>query len=270
MGVAEASAERYSDPMHVGAYLEAEWGDKLRHLMPPSPDSGKLFEPCTSSFYREVAEFAREAIGERNIETACDVGCATGRFLYEFSRLFPRLTDLLGVEPSPVFTDYARKFLLGEGDALSDWVPVPGSPVRPVYIKLSEDFFASVRVGEDAARALSVFTGMGEDAPRPEEYFDVLFCLNVVDRHPNPGSLVKRLGTLLQDGGLFFIASPMDWDRRFTPREHWVGELSELFDKGGWEQAGVRDIEYPFRYTVRYMPEYISQVVCMRKTGGGG
>jgi len=269
MGVAEASAERYADPMRVGAYLEAEWGDKLSRLMPP-PSSGKLFAPCASSFYREVAEFAREVVGGREVETACDVGCATGRFLYEFSTLFPRLTDLLGVEPSHVFTDYARKFLLGEGDGLSDWAPVPGSPVAPAYIKLTEDFFASVRVGGDAAKTLSVFTGMGEDTPRPEKHFDVLTCLNVVDRHPNPSSLVKTLGRLLKEGGLFFIASPMDWDKRFTPPEHWVADLSELFEKGGWEKAGERDIEYPFRYTARRMALFVSQVVCMRKTGGDG
>lgn len=267
MSVAEASMERYSNPMRVGAYMEAEWGDKIStHVQTPAT-SEKLFGPCISKFYRDVAEYAQEVLTGAEITTACDIGCATGRLLYELVNLFPGLTDVVGVEPSPVFTDYARKFLLRQGDTRSDWVPMPSSPTKPAYVKLTQEFYDSVAVAGNAAQALNIYTGMGEDTPRPENYFDVIFCLNVVDRHPNPRALVEKLGLLLREGGLFFLASPMEWDKRFTPRELWVEDLSLLFAASWWEKKYVRDIAYPFRHTARYKSEYISQVLCMKRKG---
>ncbi len=270
MSVAEASRERYSDPVRVGEYMEAEWGDKIAAHVPTPATPEKLFGPCISTFYQDVAEFAREVLAGAEIKNACDIGCATGRFLYELVRLFPPLKDLVGVEPSPVFTDYARKFLLRRGDTLSDWIPLPGSHVKPAYVKLTREFYDSVAVAEDATKVIDIYTGMGEDTPRPEEHFDVLFCLNVVDRHPNPKARVGRLGQLLREGGSFFLASPMEWDRRFTPPELWVEDLSLLFAEGRWEKKGVRDIAYPFRQTARYKTEYVSQVLCMGKKAPGG
>jgi SAM-dependent methyltransferase len=217
-----------------------------------------------------VAEYAREVLTGVEITTACDIGCATGRLLYELVHLFPGLTDVVGVEPSPVFTDYARKFLLRQGNTRSDWVPVPGSPTRPAYVKLTQGFYDSVAVVGEAAQALDIYTGMGEDTPRPDNYFDVLFCLNVVDRHPSPQALVERLGHLLREGGFFFLASPMEWDKRFTPQELWVEDLSLLFAAGRWEKKDVRDIAYPFRQTARYKTEYVSQVLCMKRKARGG
>jgi SAM-dependent methyltransferase len=272
MGVAEASAERYADPTFVGAYLEAEWGDLLdQHKLMPEQASETLCKPCTSHFYKEVAEFAHGELGDSKfVKTACDVGCSTGRFLYEFSKQFQRVTDLLGVEPSEVFTDYARRFLLKQESALSDWIPLPGTPLKPTYVKLTRKFLDSIKIGGEQRKALEIFTGAGEDTPRPEKYFDALFCLNVVDRNPDPKTLIERLGRLVAQGGFFFLASPMDWDKRFTPGEFWVDDLSLLFEKGQWEKTNERDVKYPFRYTARRATDYISQVVCMRKTGGDG
>lgn len=270
MSVAEASMERYSNPMRVGAYMEAEWGDKISaHVQTPATPE-KLFGPCISSFYRDVAEYAREILAGTEITTACDIGCATGRLLYELLHLFPGLTDVVGVEPSPIFTDYARKFLLRQRDTQSDWIPLPGSPIKPTYVKLTQAFYDSVAVAEDATQALNIYTGMGENTPRPANYFDVLFCLNVVDRHPNPRALVERLGQLLREGGLLFLASPMEWDKRFTPREFWVDDLSLLFAADGWERIDMRDIAYPFRHTPRYKTDYVSQVLCMKRKARGG
>lgn len=266
MSVAEASMERYADPTYVGAYLEAEWGDKLQDGgLLPAPPLDKLCKPCLSEFYREVAEFAQAVIGDTQINTVCDIGCSTGRFLYELFQSFPLMKDLIGVEPSPVFTDYARKFLLREGDAKLAWIPLPKSHVKPTYVKLNEKFFDSIEIEENQRNSLEIFTGLGESTPRPEKHFDVLFCLNVVDRHPNPKVLVEMLGGLLKEGGLFFLASPMDWDKRFTAPEQWVEDLSRLFNDNQWEKKDDTDVLYPFRFSNRHQTNYVSQVVCMTK-----
>lgn len=264
MSVSKASLERYSDPTFVGAYLEAEWGDRLKAFLPPTP-SAKFNEPCFSEFYGEVAEFALDTIGTQIIETVCDIGCSTGRLIYELCQRFSAITDIVGVEPSPVFTDYARKFLLKAKTDQSDWIPIPDTQLKPTYIKLNEEFFNSVAIEEDRRTVVDIFTGLGEDTPRPEKYFDVLFCLNVVDRHPNPEALVKRLGRLLKHKGSFFLASPMDWDKRFTAREYWTDDLTQLFPEGEWEKRKETDLLYPFRYAMRHKTNYVSQVVCMKR-----
>lgn len=266
MTIAQASIERYSDPTYVGAYLEAEWGDKLRvsKLLPESP-LDKLCGPCISEFYREVIDFTRKVIETTHVETMCDIGCSTGRLLYEFISVFPPMKDVLGVEPSQVFTDYGRKFLLKIGDANLEWIPLPNSRIKPTYIKLNEEFFNSIKIEENKRSALDIFTGIGENIPRPEKHFDLLFCLNVIDRHPSPKVLVDRLGKLLRKGGFFFLASPMDWDKRFTESEHWVDDLGRLFNEEEWEKKRAIDLLYPFRHTLRHKTNYVSQVVCMTR-----
>jgi SAM-dependent methyltransferase len=266
MTVAQASADRYSDPTFVGAYLEAEWGDKLQECsLLAKSHLDELCAPCISGFYREVAQFAQELVGETQIDKICDIGCSTGRFLYEFSRLFPPMKDVLGVEPSPIFTDYARKFLLKEKRDELKWIPLPNSPTNPTYIELNGEFFESIEIEEQKRAALNIFTGMGESTPRPENHFDLLFCLNVIDRHPTPKAFIEKLGRLLGKGGFFFLASPMDWDKRFTEPEHWVDDLAQLFNERGWEKKRATDLLYPFRYTIRHKTIYASQVVCMTR-----
>jgi len=266
MSVSKASMDRYSDPTFVGAYVEAEWGDKLDVSGSiPSHPSDVFDPPCFSTFYKEVAEFAQRELKNQTVETACDIGCSIGRFLYEFCIVFPDVKDLVGVEPSEVFTDYARKFLLRSEKADIRWIPLPQTQVTSNYVPLNETFLSQVDLGEKLRKRVEIVTGLGENTPRPDGYFDALFCLNVIDRHPNPKALVRALERFLKTEGRFFLASPMDWDERFTDREYWVDDLAELFSKAEWEKQAETNLRYPFRYALRHQNNYVSQVVCMKR-----
>lgn len=266
MSVSSASTDRYSDPQFVARYLEAEWGDILaQHATLPTSSSG-LFPPTFSGFYKIVADFASDLISRQEIDPqrVGDIGCATGRFLYELSSRIGA-AELFGIEPSETLSSYGRMFLAGKRIRLPLWIPFPNLPAGPTYLKVDDSFLSALNLDESTRHRFEIVTGIGEDTPRPSSYFDVLFCLNVVDRHANPKQFLKVLREFLRDDGLFILASPMHWEKDFTPREFWVNDLRELLNAAEWEEIGETNVSYPFRANSRYTPTYVSQVICMKK-----
>lgn len=59
------------------------------------------------NFYKQIAQLSRDCIQSLQIKPFyyCDIGGATGRTLYEISKQIPDLTELVLVEPSPVFCE---------------------------------------------------------------------------------------------------------------------------------------------------------------------
>ncbi len=268
----------YTDPMRVGIYIDVEWGDIIqkcnislpqypKHL----PKSTPLFQSgsaatTNSNFYQRVISFAKEMISKENIKVKkmCDVGCATGRLLYEFSKNFPETQEFFGVEPSGTFVNLAKKILIE--DDTSYWVPFPDSTVKETYIQLTNQFFSHLELQTEIRKRFDIFLGVGESIPRPKEYFEILFCLNVLDRHPNPPQFVSRISEFLKKDGLIFLATPLDWNKDFTQPEFWVEDIQSYFKEDNkWNILESRDMEYPFRYSGRKIIHFISQVICVKK-----
>jgi hypothetical protein len=55
----------------------------------------------------------------------------------------------------------------------------------------------------------------------------------------------------------------MDWDEEFTPREHWVSDLCDLFGTE-WDIVANDDFDYDFHFSSRKATKFISQVVMAR------
>ena len=107
-----------------------------------------------------------------------------------------------------------------------------------------------------------------ESTPRPRTYFDILFCLNVIDRHPNPPNIINCLRNLLKKQGILFLASPLDWDNDITPPSFWVDDLKKCLENTKWEIIDRKDFEYGFRYSARKKINFVSQVICARRKYG--
>lgn len=252
-GLADASVDRYSSVAFSSRYLDAEWTD----LLFPGRLAGRLFADQgfgPGRFYLEVAELTRDWAKATGCEVSrvCDVGGATGRMSLELTRRFPALADQVMVEPSGELCRWARRLLLQA--AFDGWIPLPGDCGQPEYVRLDPDWMPE-------AVAVSIHRVTAARVPRPAGYFDLITCLNVADRVPNPAALVRALRRLLRPSGLLVLASAHHYEETFTPRERWVEDLGELLDPAEWDVADrIRDVGYGFLRYSRGGVWYSSQV----------
>lgn len=252
------SADRYSSVAFSMRYLDAEWTDLL---FPGRTFADQGFRQ--GRFYMEVAELAHDWTKATGCEVSrvCDVGGATGRMSLELARGFPALADQVMVEPSGEFCRWARRLL--RHAEFDGWIPLPGDFGQPEYVRLDPDSLP-------AAVPVTIHRVTAARVPRPTGYFDLITCLNVADRVPNPAALVRSLRRLLRPSGLLVLASAHHYEETFTPRERWVQDLRELLDPAEWDVADrVRDVGYGFLRYTRGGVWYSSQVAGAVRRGPG-
>lgn len=250
--LAAASANRYASDEYCSRYLYAEWADLL---FPERPSSHENSGGGPGSFYVSVAGLIAQwasATGTK-VAHACDIGGATGRMSLEIATRFPMLADQVMVEPSLEFCTWAGRFL--RHASFDGWVPLPGTACRPDYLRLDD-----ARLPSPAN--ISIHQGTAEQVPRPDGYFDLVTCLNVADRVPDPPRLVRSLRRLLHPGGLLVLASPHHYEEDFTPRPLWIDDLRDLLPLDQWMVGGrVTDVSYEFLRYNRAGLWYSSQVI---------
>lgn len=253
----------YTTEWQLATYLEAEWSDFL--LGNTLPDSEqKLFDPRIThiypNFYRRIGELAQEWLQKNHSVPVkyLDVGGSTGRTLYEIYNSFPSLAELVLVEPSSKFCKLAQQILIDSEEL--GYFPIVGNCDQPSYGK------AVNRPDPIRLKEVYIYEAFAESVPRPANYFDLITCLNVADRHPNPKTLVQTLYDLLSPNGYLIFASPMDFNEIYTPdKERWVSNLNILFPNELWKSIGDNDVFYDFRLHCRKWIRFSSQVVAKQK-----
>jgi len=250
----------------LAAYLEAEWSDFLW------PDPGRGEPQRTTGrpeFYKKIPKLLFDSLGGEQPGRYCDIGGATGRTTYEMFHEFPSLTELVLAEPSAQFCLWAKRLLLGRvlEEGLYDWAPRVGDLHRPGFQRVES--FPPV-LQESGQKKIYVYEARAGEVPRPPGYFDIMTCLNVVDRVPDPADFAKAVGDLLRPGGTLVFASPMEYEEATTPRkELWVRDLKDLFPPDKWEVLNEVDRDYEARPYKRKRIIYATQVLILRKQGSG-
>ena len=260
MSVSRASEDRYSSAPFVAAYLEAEWSDCLfPRAEGASPRFGGL-RNIGPSFYRNVVGFAQSVLTRsETLPRYTDIGAATGRMIFEWLKAFgDEVAEAVHVKPAPDLQKWAQ-CLLG-GVAGTCWVPRPRSAGNVDYLEADLGRIPQISRPD----RIKFHNGAADAVPRPRGYFDAVTCLNVVDRVGKPRQVTRDVCDLVRWGGWLFLASPIDWDERFTPRSNWVEDVADLFP-ADWDPAISEDIEYDFRYSSRKAIRFHSQVVARRK-----
>lgn len=262
--------EDYATPERLAIYLEIGWSDFL--LEAPAagrrdtglPHPNPRVDRVPPAFPRAVATLARAWAADISLDprSLCDVGGATGRAVFEFDRLFPGLERLVLVEPSERFCGWARRLL--SSDCRLPKVPLVdrvGAPrwvaprTRPPPLPRAKERLAVVNA------ALERY--------RPDAGFDLITCLNVVDRHPCPAVVVENLGRLMNEGGLLVLSCPFDFDLGSTPEVGaWIDDLNALFaETSAWSHVGEDEVFYEFRAHKRSWTRFAAQVVAKRWQG---
>jgi 2-polyprenyl-3-methyl-5-hydroxy-6-metoxy-1,4-benzoquinol methylase len=266
MATSEANEERYSSPEYIATYLNAEWGDLLYPTDHSVLKSSVLWEGNSAAggagyFYRTTASLAHAWASEKRMERMriCDVGGGTGRMCFELAHQFPEAQELMLVEPSAQFCTWSRRLLLGDAE-FDGWIPVPEGLEAPRYLQVRTADMPPI------VSSVNIFNVLAEDTPRPAEYFDMITCLNVVDRVSDPRGMIETLGALLRPGGLLVLASPLHFEETFTERSAWVQDLKELLDQKDWRiDEREADVRYTFLHYRRRLNCYLSQVVGAEK-----
>lgn len=256
---------RHPDPQYIAPYMEAEWSDLILPAQTQQEKDTGLFPSRHSKFYADVAGEIKQVVDDEKlpIRTICDVGCSTGRLLYELSKRFPQCESYFGVEPSAEFSRLFQLILIDGGPPSS--IPFPSTRMRATCVQLTDDFFKSLNISDAQRSKFTIHRGLGESIPRPKGYFDLVCCMNVIDCHPRPARFLSYLQTLLKRDGVLVIACPFDWDKRFTHRVYWMDTLTEYLHEDKWHMLKKLDVEYAFRVTSRKIISYKSQVVLAKR-----
>lgn len=258
--------EDYATPNRLAMYLEIGWSDFLlpRHLTSRSSQSPAWPDPKLDAvrpdFYRKVADLCRHWC-TGSLASICDVGAATGRLSYELAHRFPGLSQVVAVEPSIGFSRWASMLLLGD-DQLP---PVP--QLGPVGREtISYEVRRPVSLTQSTSAAVSVVTATAEEFASRGDVYDLVTCLNVVDRHPEPGRLVAALTQLVKADGILVCSSPLDFQQKWTAENGaWIDNLNGLFQPSVWTDIGESEAYYEFRYYDRVWTRFNCQIVCKRK-----
>ena len=259
----ESSTEDYATPQRLAMYLEAGWSDYL--LAPTDSESDSLDDtsrnPLTEyvkpTFFQNIASRTREwteAIS-LDVNSICDIGGGAGRTIFEMNIKFPESNRIVLLEPSLKFCNWAEN-LLASTEPLPK-LPILGTLKGPEWVSAHRKPPSIPR----ALERLSILNQRIEDATNLKG-FDLITCLNVVDRHPQPPELITRIKNMMNPGGILVLSSPFDFHENSTPdKEHWIEDLDILFDVE-WEPVGRDELFYEFRSFNRKWTRYSSQVIC--------
>jgi SAM-dependent methyltransferase len=256
-------ADRYASLEYQAIYLRAEWGDVLFPDGQPAPPEPRVLEPDgligdgrPGHFYQRAAAVTAAWAAGLGLEVrrGCDVGGSTGRLVHELASRLPGAEELVLAEPSTAFCTWARRLLLGED--FDRWMPMPDDVLRPTHRRVEP-----ARLPKPVPQAF-VYQVTAPDVPRPQGYFDLVTCANVLDRVDDPVALVGELRHLVRPGGLLVISSPMHFDEHYTSRDRWIGDVREVLDPAYWSVDDREvDVRYELWQTRRRIISYLSQVI---------
>jgi SAM-dependent methyltransferase len=257
--LANAVAERYEKQWILAAYLEAEWGDHFEVVRTPEPTGADPRYPIRQTFYADVADLvtglARARYGDGDL-SILDIGGGTGRFLYEWLLRNPHTANAVLIEPSVGMTRFARAFL--EGAETVTEAPYIGTKAAPQTQPFRRPTPPS------AVGSLTIHNAKAEEVELGDGSFEIVCCLNVVDRHNDPVGLIAYLAQKVKPGGLLVISTPFDWEPDYTPPEQWFMDLRQVTPTG-WGELATKDFVWDFRYTLRKATRFLPQVAITAK-----
>lgn len=193
----QQQASRYETDELITQYMEFHYGAEYWGV---------------PNFPKALAQLAIEATGQGPHRRAMDLGCATGRGVFELARHFD---EVVGIDFSARFID--QGVALARGDTVRYTVADEGELVEYKAVKLADlaltDTAARVQFWQgDACNLKPQFTG-----------YDLILAANLIDRLYDPARFLQMVHERLNMGGILMIASPYTWLTEHTPREKWLG-----------------------------------------------
>ena len=152
---------------------------------------------------------------------ALDAGGAVGRVTFELAR------------------DHRHAYGFDFSKALVRGAARVAHEGRAAYrTQVEGDLYSDNIVEFDAPDNASFFVADALHVPAPDERFETVVALNLLDRVPDPTRLLDELARVTAPGGTLLIGSPYTWLETFTSRDRWLGG----FEREGRPVRGVESV----------------------------
>ncbi|HIG28421.1 MAG TPA: putative 4-mercaptohistidine N1-methyltransferase [Verrucomicrobiales bacterium] len=140
---------------------------------------------------------------------ALDLGCAVGRSSFEFARHF---TEVIGIDYSHRFI-HAGQTLVAKGQ-LNYTFRIEGDLEQATVATVPEEINRT-RVQFEQGDAMNLRPDLGQ--------FDAVLAANLIDRLPEPKSLLEQFAGMVKPGGQLILTSPYTWLTDYASKEQWLG-----------------------------------------------
>lgn len=167
---------------------------------------GIYFRHC----YRKIREIAKLYVKPES--RILDLGCGTGGLELNLSSLLNENGKIIGVDISPKMIEVAN-FII-EGDKC--------------YNKYKN---------------IKFILGEADKLPFPDDYFNLVFCLNSLHHHFNQCDTINEISRIMKAGGFFILLDPF-LDNPI--RKFWGLVLKFLFNEPDAKYHTKKSLEYLF------------------------
>ncbi|OUR73117.1 SAM-dependent methyltransferase [Methylophaga sp. 41_12_T18] len=197
----ETVSSNYENDKMLSEYAEFHYGDRYFDV---------------ANFPQALAQLAVEAMGDKPMGKALDLGCAVGRASFELAKSFDAVTAI----------DFSARLInvgvqLQQQGVIRYSIADEGDLVLYKEQQLAQMGFADVAdkvefLQGDACNLKPLFTG-----------YDLVVAANLIDRLYKPTLFLKTVHERINAGGMLLIASPYTWLEEHTDKGDWLGGLKK-------------------------------------------
>lgn len=223
----DKSVQRYNTDKAVAQYYRMQYAPYLDE-QPPA---------ITENFYSQI-QAVLSSLPE--LKHVCEIGCGLGRVLFDMANKRPEIDALLGTDISETFVAECQKIRDGR------------SVVSPKFA-VSQPERLNFTVMD--AQHMSLQDGT----------FDLVVCLNVIDRVPEPKQVLSELSRIVRQTGYLLIADPYDWNEQYTAKEKHIASINDVYTQNQWEFIIDRDIDFDIFIHTRKMIKYRNHLLLLKK-----
>lgn len=242
----------YETDALVGQYCEFHYGDDYHGV---------------ANFPRKTAELCREAVQGRPIKRALDLGCATGRAVFELATFCDFVTGI----------DFSARFVKVGHDMQKNGQVLYTLPVEGELVSHHERTLAELGLTETKDK-VEFWQGDAHNLKPHFKDYDLVLACNLIDRLSDPQIFLDRIRERMTAGGTLVIFSPYTWLEEFTDKENWLGGkkvngenvttlmgLGEALAPHFVQQGEAQDVEFVIRETARKFQHSVAQMSVWRK-----
>ena len=165
-----------------------------------------------ANFLRELVHRCVNQLEPQKRRRALDLGCAVGRASFELAKLFD---GVIAVDLSERLIA-AAKHLQAKGVYCYQHVD-EGELLAQRCVRLADFSFAEM------VHKIKFMHGNVLELDEDIGTFDLILAANLIDRLPDPRMFLSAVHQYMNPDGVLVIASPYDWQERFTPKAQWLG-----------------------------------------------
>jgi 2-polyprenyl-3-methyl-5-hydroxy-6-metoxy-1,4-benzoquinol methylase len=196
--------KRYEEKYILKEYIQSQYGIFKK--------KNKYFD--SETFYQKIISEARPYLDTTT--HLLDVGCATGRLVFEFEKL--GVQSCTGIDKSKLFINFCHAVQNG----LTKLSFEPTTPSKSIF--LNEDIFKPTI---------------------PSSYFNFISCINVLDRVDDPKKLISKLHELLSISGVVLISTPYDWALSPASVDKRISDITPLLNLDLWSiEKEIHNVAY--------------------------